>query len=60
MVDFKPNFYEEWVEVERPYPYKLFYQYYEYEYQKKTYYDRRNRLDGFFDWICRMCRKVTG
>jgi len=50
---FENNDFGAWKEVKKPFPYGWFFKYYELKHKDSTYYDRKNKLDGLFDWICK-------
>jgi hypothetical protein len=42
-----------WEKVKKPFPYGWFFDYYQVKSGKYTYFDRKNKLDKVFDWICK-------
>ena len=45
--------YSVWKKISHPFPYNLFFDFYEMKNGSNTYYERVNKLDRLFDWICR-------
>ena len=46
------NIYGGYNEVKKSFPWGFFYRYYEMRQGGITYFERRNRIDALFDWIC--------
>ncbi len=42
-----------WERVRKPFPYGWFFNYYELRSGGSVYFDRKNKLDRLFDWVCK-------
>lgn len=48
-----------WEKVKKRKPWSLFFDYYEIKHEGNIYFERENKLDGIFNWICDKLGLIT-